>query len=550
MVRRHILILLLVALLPAIAGKCPGGDGSGGSAPKIVIKPLDPRCMPLVGQFPPGISMLPGIAGHAIAVQFDPAAAIFVDLNGPRPRPLAQKPIPAVPPDSDGDGIDDDTRALCSADPRFKSPVMGSPLGVSESLAFVAASDYEELLFFASPNGELTRLDVTNPSATANHFPEDWPMLPPAGQTDALTALSTRTCVYIPPGSPVPPVDSRGFPIGQDACCDRVPGAASFITRFTAQMAISAGRLFVATSNLYHAGSARFYPGTVLVFDLDDPQAPGSIQPNVDTPILFTTGFNPTGMTPYRTPSGRELILVSSSGAALGGLGAAGVLTDAHIEVIDAQSRRFVATIPLGRAALSFDGAAVSEPLEIAVVGSTVMRGVLAVDLSSLDDPALYARGSVVWLDGSDPDFPDARIFDASDPFVIPARIDGPSPRICPGWTHVAVNAAGNRSFATERCDGTLSIIDLHEPVSTCGPAGPAPGECCDAIPLPQGCFTLERVDNVVAPFTRPLELHAPSEISVRLGQPGVDYSSPDVYFIVGLPEAQLCGVRIDSLAP
>jgi hypothetical protein len=503
--------------------------------------------MPLVGQFPPGFSMLPGKPDQAVAVQFNPAASVFVDLDGVRPRTIANRDIPSVPADSDGDGIDDDLRPLCAADARFETPVIGNPLGVSEDLAFVAASDYEEVLFFASPNGELTRLRVANPQASASFFPDDYPMLPPGGQDDLLSALSTRACVYIDATSPIPPFDSRGLAIGQDACCDRVAGAASFITRFTAQMAIAGSHLFVATSNLYHPGTARFHPGTVLVFDLDDPRAPTTLQPNVDTPILFTTGFNPTGMQSYRTQAGRELVLVSVSGAALSGLGAAGVLSEAFLDVIDVATRRIVATIPLGKAALSFDGAAASESLQLAVIGSTVIHGLLAVDLSPLEDPALYLEPQVVWLDGSDPVFPDARIFDASDPFLIPRRPDGPSANICPGWTHVAINDAGDRSYATERCDGTLAIIDLVEPVASCGPTGPAPGECCDRVPLPQGCFRLERVDEVVHPFNEPLELHAPSQIDVRPGVPGVDYSSPDVFFIVGLPEAQLCGVRIES---
>ncbi len=549
MVKRRLVWPLLLALLPLIAGTCPGGDGSGSGAPEIQIRELDPRCMPLVGKFPPGVSMLPGNKGHAIAVQFDPAAAIFVDLNGVRPRLLAQKDIPSVPADSDGDGLFDDQRSLCSADPRYTTPVMGSPLGVNEDLAFVAASDYEEILFFAAPNGELKRLRVSNPldAGSGSYFPEDYPMLPPPGQDEMLTALSTRTCVYIPASSPIPPVDSRGHPIGQDVCCDRVPGAASFITRYTAQMTIAAGHLFVATSNLYHPGTARFHPGTVLVYDLDDAQDPSAIQPNVETPVLFTTGFNPTGMASYRTRAGRELVLVSVSGARLLGVSSGSILSEAYVDVIDAQSRRLVATIPMGLAALSFDSAAVSHSLQIAIFGSTAMRGLFAVDLSPLEDPDLYIRPDVVWLDGSDSVFPDVRIFGASDPFLIPARADGPAASICPGWTHTAVNAAGDRSFATDYCDGTLAIVDLQTPAAACGPLGAAPQECCDEVPLPQGCFSLERVDNVVAPFTEFLKLHAPGQIAVRAGRPGVDYTTPDVFFIVGLPEAQLCGVRIDS---
>jgi len=33
----------------------------------------------------------------------------------------------------------------------------------------------------------------------------------------------------------------------------------------------------------------------------------------------------------------------------------------------------------------------------------------------------------------------------------------------------------------------------------------------------------------------------------VRPGIPGVDYSGPDVFFLAGLPEGAVCGIRMDS---
>lgn len=548
--RRILTLFIVAAALPGIAGNC-GGDGSGGDPP-IFERSSDGDCLPLIGKFPPGFDMLPGGAGHAVAVQFDPAAVVFTDLNGERPSLLSDDVVLGVPPDTDGDGVNDDQQPLCDANPRMRSATMGIPFGVSPDLAFVASSGYEQVMFFSSPRGAMERLLVTNPDSTpdGSYHAEDYLLLPNEGESELWTALSTKACIYLTDDAPVDPVDSRGQPIGQDACCDRIPDVPSYVTRFTAGMTRVGNRLFVATSNLYRASTGQFQPGTILIYDFESAAEPFELQPHTSKPLLFTTGFNPIGMQSYRTKAGRDLVVVTGRGAITLGVGSSGILSEGFLDFIDAETLRVVATIPLGFGAPSGDAVAIDPKRRIAMVGSTNMRVLFAADLAPLEDPRLYLGDEVIRLDGSNPNFPDARIFDAESPFEIPARNDGPNPIVCPGWTHVAINESGTNAYAIDRCDGTLSIVDLEIPDTACGPAGPKPGECCNRVPLPQACFDLQRVSNLTAPFNEPELPHAPSAIAVRPGEPGVDYTSPDVFYISDLSEGRFCSVRIDSFAP
>ena len=103
-------------------------------------------------------------------------------------------------------------------------------------------------------------------------------------------------------------------------------------------------------------------------------------------------------MTPYRSPGGREFVLVTVSGA----LGLAPddpntpereaggqALSNAAIDVIDAAERRIVATIPLGLAAPSFERLAIDPTGRVAMVGSAIGRKLFAVDLAPLDSISL-----------------------------------------------------------------------------------------------------------------------------------------------------------------
>ncbi|MDP6978589.1 MAG: hypothetical protein QF570_08295 [Myxococcota bacterium] len=538
-----VLALLTVALL---GNRCGGGSGSGGSPPRVRV-PAD-ECTLFRSEFPAGFDFLPGSDGHAVAIESAPAAAIFLDIEGDVPALLEDDEIQAVPPDSDGDGQSDEDQRLCGADATSKSATLGPPLGVSNHTAFVPSSGFEQVMFFAAPDGRLLEFDVSNPPnpASGDYYGEDYPYLP--ADEGGRTAVSTKACVYLTPDTGIPDATSTGDAIGQHVCCDRVPGVPSYMTSFTAGMALAAGHLFVATSNLDlpEAYRGRYFPGTLLVYDYDPDVDPRAIQPNTETPLLFTTGFNPTGVSSYTTPRGRELVLVANTGANRVGVGASNILTEAFIDVIDAASRRLVATVPMGLAGLSFDGLAIDPLKRVALVGSWTLRVMYAIDLRVFDDEDLYLGSDIVVLDGSDPVFPDARIFHADAPFEVPDREDGPHPLLCEGWTQAAINAAGDRAYVTDRCDGTLTEMRLLEPTESCAAAG-STDDCCDRIPLPASCFETGLVREITDISTASVEKHDPSQIRVRPGEPGIDYAGPDVFFIVNSPEGRLCNLRVDS---
>lgn len=541
--------LLVIALLALglLGNRCAGGSGSGGDPPTIRI-PED-ECALFASEFPPGFDLLPGSDGHAVGVEPAPPAAVFLDIGGDVPERLERDEIVSVPPDSDGNGEADEDQRLCGADAISKSATLGAPLGVGAETAFVASSGFEQVMFFGAPDGRQLGFEVTNPANPpgGTYFGEDYPYLP--GTSAERTAISTKACVYLTPETGVANATSMGDAIGQHACCDRLPDVPSFMTAFTAGMALAGGHLFVATSNLDlpQAFRGRYFPGTVLVYDHDPQTDPRAIQPNVDTPVIFTSGFNPTGVAPYQTPRGRDLVLVANSGALRIGVGASNILSESFIDVIDVASRRLVATVPMGYAGLGLEGIAVDPLKRVALVGSWTLRVIYAIDLRVFDDEDLYAGADVIRLDGSDPVFPDARIFHANAPFEIQDREDGPHPILCEGWTQAAINAAGDRAFVTERCDGTLSELRLLDPAERCADLGTT-DRCCDRVPLPASCFEAGVVREITAPTTEGTRMHDPSQVRIRPGEPGIDYSGPDLLYIVNSPEGRLCSSRIESL--
>ena len=548
MVRRHRLVTAPVLLATALLGsQCGGGDGSGGSPPTLEVSAID-DCAPLGSAFPPGFTWLPGDGGHGVAVRDAPPAALFFDMNADAPELLTRKEVAPVPPDSDGDGENDEDQRLCGLDAASQTVSLGKPLGIDESLAFVSSSGFEQVMFFEAPNGELVEFDVVNPPDTpdGSYHGEDYPYLP--ADMDGRSAISTKACIYLDDTTDPPDAASTGDPIGQHPCCDRDTDASSFMTAFTAGITLAAGHLFVATSNLDLSQSfrGRYFPGTVLVYDYDPDVEPHAIQPNSQVPVVFTSGFNPTGMSTYTTPRGRELVFVTNSGALTLGVGASHIASESFIDVIDAVSLRLVATVPMGMAGLGFEGLAIDPAQRVGLLGSWTLRVLYGIDLRVFDDEALFDADEVIVLDGSDPDFPDARIFDAALPFEIPDRVGGPHPIVCEGRTSVAINQAGEAAQVLEQCDGTLSEVRLIEPTQTCAEAGNA-DECCERVPLPPSCFAVGAVRNVSAPFNATVEPHGPSQISIRTGEPGIDYSGPDVFFLIDLPEGQLCGLRVDS---
>ncbi|MAG32322.1 MAG: hypothetical protein CL908_15685 [Deltaproteobacteria bacterium] len=533
-------LFCLLAIL-AIAG-CEG-DGSGGAAPKVILRST-PECIVFAGGFPSGAVLLPGAGNEAAVVQFIPTAVLGLDLDREPPQLLTSNPIPGFPElrcdrcggilqvDSDSDGEPD----ACRSDElgfSCLSPAAGSLLAIDDSLVALSTSSYEQIVLLDPQDGGLRDLDLDTPSASATFDPADFPFWPPVGTRPTRSALSTRACVY---GDGL--FDSLADPVGPSPFCD--PARNGFVTRFTAGAALAGDRLFVATSNLVRSSRAQFDPGTVLVFEFDQTVDPPVARPDAATPILLTSGFNPTSVTPYTTPSGRHLVLVAVSGAIALDTGPDLVRTESAIDVIDAATRRLIATIPLGLAGLGFAPIAVDATNRLGLMGAATSRALFGIDLAALDDPllGLGPEPLPIVLDGSTPGFLDARIFDADAPFVLPRRPDGPPPNQCATQTSVALARTTSRGVTTDFCDGTVSVLSLSLPASRTASLDPL------------SLIAIERVQNVAAPIVDDAtgQLRAIDRALIRPGTPGLDFSGPDVYFTAGLPEGAVCGVRVDAL--
>jgi len=536
--------LAACGLAPACGGSGGGGSGSGGDAAVVVVSSPDSRCAPLPGPFPPGLDLVPGMAGRAVVASFTPPALLPFDLGPVPPAISAGGSVPAIPPDSDGDGCEEPSFAACAATGLpfgpATSPQPDGVLAVSAGLALLTASSYEEVIFVSPADGRLVRGVVSTPAGFA---PGQYVYLPPPGTSASRTAVSTSGCAPVAPGT----LDSRGGVMSPPAAAWCIPGTPSFRPTFTSGAAVAGGHLFVSMSNLADntvPTNAQYFPGTLLVYDFDLSSGVPAVAPNAATPLIFTTGFNPTHVTAYRTASGRELVLVSVSGAIglraddpatpaieSGGIG----LTGASIDVIDALTLRLLATVPLGLVGLSSDRLAIDPTGRVALAGTVLGRALYGIDLAPLD--ALPAAPPLpLVLDGSSG--PDARIFYAGFPFTIPARADGAPAATCGGYVVSADwNAAGSRVYATEFCDGTLATLtaDLS--------GSPSLAE------LRSGRFRFLSLDAVFAPVSAASvgKPRAPGSLRVRSGRPGIDYTGPDVFVLVGNPEGLLCGIRVES---
>ncbi len=526
--------LWLLGLLPLVSAQlgasCGGGSGSGGSPP--VIEVAGGECVTVGLFFPPGLDFVPGAGDRLVAANTTPVSVLPID---PEPVPPAIV-VGSVPDLSNAIGL-----AACTQGGVSLSPVPGGITAVTPDFSLLTSSVCDSVTLVENATGGLADFEISVPPG----LPVDFRFLP-AGTRIEAPAVSTVACVEPGLGA----LDSLGDLVPDDCAGNGDP---SFETSFTAGAAVSDSRLFVPTSNLQGGqGTAtpQFLPGTVLVYDLDLTLDPPTVSPDATQPVVLLSGFNPTEATAYRTPMGRDLVLVTVTGALglvsddpstaepeAGGL----PLSEAAIDVIDVATRELLATVPLGLAALSFDPLAIDPTGRVALTGSAVAREVFAIDLEALDGLGAPPADPFV-LDGSDARVGnlDARIFDADTPFVVPARPGGADPATCAGFTvGVAFNDAGTRAFVTDFCDGTLTIVGVDV-------SGSPP------IPVPNGTSrfqVLGQLDLVAPVGPQSVGLaRALASVAVRPGTPGVDYQGPDVFVLVGVPEAQLCGVRVDSV--
>jgi len=507
---------VVAAACGALLAGCDG-QGDGGEGLVIRNEPIAPNCTPAAGSFPPGLAVLSESVARAALVQLSPPGLVVYGIDAPQPVPFA---FVNIGPDSDGDGRDDAT-AIAPIRGFALPPLMGEIAALGDDLALVSTSNYEQVLSVDPSTGAAVELEIEVPAAVPIGR---YPLLPAPGTRERRTGLSTLACIF-----PSATHDSAGQPIAPTAVCD--PDLPSYLTALTAGKAVAGGRLFVATSNLLR--SSRFHPGTLLVFDWQRDAGGIRLRPSVATPVLETTGFNPTGLARFLTPGGRELVLATVTGAIGAASGAGNVLTDGAIDVVDPSVPRIVATIPLARAGPAFDAPVVDPGGRIAWLGASSLRQLYAVDLRPLDDPALYAgAGPPVVLDGGTTGFPDARIFDGDRPLVLPERSDRRASAACEGFTHVALNHAATEVYATDFCDGTFTRVRLDL-------AGDPP------VPFPQDRFRIVGQASPFAPNDALGELRAPSQLAVRQGIPGVDFTTPEVLVLAGRPDAQLCALSV-----
>ncbi|MCH2170947.1 hypothetical protein MK489_09195 [Myxococcota bacterium] len=528
-VRLQYLTRLMIAGFCVLSGACIEGDGSGGSALRIRVSSPDPRCTPLASAFPGLFDFVPGRSDRVVVPEPFPGDLTVLDVSSVPPAIPPDAPPLRIPADSDGDG-----RAE-----RFLFPVLDGVLGVDEGLALVTASAYEEVLFFDPGEARLLAFEVEVPPG---YSPSPNSQLPAAGTAALRTGLSTFACVVPEAGA----VDSRGDLLADPGVldprlyCDPA-GAPSFESNYTSGAAVAAGRLFVSTSNLgsgVGGPDPQLLPGAVLVFDFDLEAEPPRVSPHGSVPVIVTSGFNPTHVTALNA-YGRSWVLVTHSGA-LGieaddpgtpEVESNGVpLSPASIDVIDAERLQRVATIPLGWAAPAFDRLAIDPSGRLAVVGGVTSRHLFAVDLSVLD----WIPDDVVepWvLDGSAG--PDAIIFDAARPFVIPGAPGGAPEAACAGWiVGTAFDETGTRLYATDRCDGTLTVIAMD-----------LTGE--PAV-VPASSFEVVEQFSVASPLRADTlgEIRDLATLRVRPGRPEIDYQGPDVFVTINDP-GLLCAIKI-----
>ena len=537
---RNVVSRLTLALILTASLGCPG-DGTGGGAP-LIINHSTPECVVFGSGFPSGFDVLTSDGGEAAVAQFSPSAVLGLDLESEPPRLLATQGIPDLPEvpssvpnvmrvDSDSDGLSDGelSAALGFND---QDPRTGNLRTVSPDRVVLVTSGYEQILFFNPRDGLLQLAQLSTPPVSAVFDPADWPFWPPVGSTPRRSGFSTRACVY---GTGF--TDSNGDPIGPEPRCDGIRDG--FFTGFTADVLPVGDQIFVATSNLLSSSRAQFAPGTVLAFVLDRSANPPIVQPNPVETIILTSEYNPTSLTRYTTPSGRDLLLVGLTGSIALGTGPDLVRTDSAIDVIDVATRELIATIPLGPAGIGFSGMAIDPTQRLGLLGAATRRALFGIDLAALDDPDLGLGSETlpIRLDGSVAGYRDARVFEASNAFALPKRQDGPSDSICTTQTSVAIQGAGRFVAATDFCDGTISVLDLELPASRSTPIDPT------------RVLTLDRVLNATDPIIdTATDLRAIGRIVIRPGTPGIDFNGPDVHFTAGIPKGAICGIRIDAL--
>jgi hypothetical protein len=284
-------------------------------------------------------------------------------------------------------------------------------------------------------------------------------------------------------------------------------------------LAIVGDRLFVGTSNLLSSQNPALsfldnFPGTVIAFDLD-PADHTRFAAASPTAVVFTLGYNVTGLVAAKTPGGADVVYVTTSGAGESVQGSPAGATDAHVEVLDPRALAIRGDFPLGPSSARGPLAVRPDGLEGAVGRGDFAFGQSEIFRLSLLDVDLALGGSTVRdLSGDIENGP-------GNPIVIPFA-DPAHPQNFRFVSGLSYDRAGARLFAVNFNDSTVSIFAA---------ARGATPTFRELLQLKHGATSI----NAQSP-------HA-DLLVVREGTPGHDFQGFDVFVgSVGIPTTGAAG--------
>jgi len=473
---------MLVLAAGLLGDSCLVGE-PGTSRVDIITNP-DARCVDMIGTTQ-AIGFSPALPDLVWVTDQTAGEILAFDVTT-TPPVLSEESTITLRSDNDGDGLPDLIPIALGA-LHFESQ------GTAEEPVLLAAgSGLNGVYPFHIPTGGPYRL-LADLQATADADEALFVNLVEPPDTDFRTVISTQACIKVPAApadNPATPGDERdvdGFPNSYDSTGVPIPSScddmrASFYATVTSGIALvgefngapapdgsSGARYFASTRNTFGVDQA--FPGTVLVHD--QPMAGGPIGP-YSTPVVFTTGYNPSGIAARSVVIdgvARNFVLVATAGLLVPvaddpmteDVVESGFVASADfpaaIEVIDADhpENGIIAVYPLGPAGLT-RGLLIDPLQRIAVAGSGVGRNLYAVSLAALETMDY------------DPDAPPATPIQLTGgllnggAFPILKRASGSvDPAQCPGQVFgFAFNDAGDRLFAADYCDGVITEVGVE----------------------------------------------------------------------------------------
>ncbi len=269
---------------------------------------------------------------------------------------------------------------------------------------------------------------------------------------------------------------SRAGDCNGDMINESSVGPGPFSPSFSADLAVIGKRLFVSMSNAcFDASFSSFYiQGLVLVFDIND--APPYLTA-ASKPFIVLHGFNATGL----TVANGKLIATSTGDTELVS-GNTVPETDSILDEIDPNTLAVTRTLDLGKVAANFQPLAVTEDGSTGFIGSSAFSEVYEINLGSFT--AVHGDANPISISG-----------DANDYITDQAIAFGGDLLFVSSFNRSAVNAIDLTSSARTVLSKTLDFSFSTSP----GVTGAGP-------------------------------------IALRPGQPGNDFTGPDLYVITSSP--------------